>query len=211
MNIKGSTPPVPSKTKNPLQGSSQHKVITLGIQDEVKEGLDAGTGVNALAKTLNATILKDSKVKISGMGILRWADKYYSEGQRETTEHAVNLYSHYVEMLNQISKQMDVQSVCIHDLSKKSEESVDDIMNTSKALNASMLTWEKLGARKIVLLQTLGSIQEKVYGYIAASEVVDITMKAVKDKDAELYSEIKAILSTNAEYMELFRKIQPEK
>lgn len=211
MNIKGSTPPVPSKDKNPLIGSGEHKVITLGLQEVVREGRDKGTGYNSLAKKINESILAASNVKISGMSIKRWCDEYYTEDQRESTENAVNLYRHYVDMLNQLSKQMDIQSVCIDDLSKKAEGSVEDIMETSKALNAAMITYEKLSSRKIVLMQTIGSIQEKVYGYIAASEVVEITLAAVRDKDALLYGEIMGKLRENAEYMELFRKIQPEK
>lgn len=202
-------PPIPSKSSNPLQGSTEHKVITLGIQNAVREGRDKGTGYNALAKSINESILATSNVKISGMSIKRWCDEYYKEDQRDTTDHAVNLYSHYVDMLNGLSKQMEIQSVCIDELSKKAEDSVEDVMDTSKALNAAMMTYEKLSSRKIVLMQTIGSIQEKIYRYMAASEVVELTLGAVKAKDTVLYNEIMGELRKNQEYMELFRKISP--
>jgi hypothetical protein len=206
-----SNPPIPSKTLNPIQGDPEHKVISLGLQEVVKEGLDAGKGVNKLAKEINESLLVDSKTKISGMAILRWSKKYYTEDDKESTEHAINLYSHYIEMLNQLSKQMDIQSVCIDELSKASEDSVDDIISHSRALNAAMMAYEKIAARKQVILGTISSIQEKVYSYMAASEVVRITLQAVKDKDQEIYNDIMVRLKENAEYMELFRKISPEK
>lgn len=209
-NNKG-TPPVPSKENNPLQGVTEHKVITLGIQSAVRAGRDKGIGYNSLAKEINEGILATSNVKISGMSIKRWCDEYYTEDQRESTDHAVNLYSHYVDMLNQLSKQMEIQSVCIDELNKTAAKSVADIQETSKALNAAMITYEKLSSRKIVLMQTIGSIQEKIYGYMAATEIVELTLASVKDEDAEMYHRIMEKLRCNQDYMELFRKIQPDK
>lgn len=206
-----SKPPVPSGN-NLLQGdSTTHKVITLGIQSLVKEGRDAGVGYNKLSREINAGALKDSKIKISGMAIKRWCDEYYNEESKESTDHAVNLYAHYIEMLNQISKQMDIQSVCIDELSKESEASVDDIVNLSKALNAAMITYEKLSSRKVVIMGTIGDIQEKVYGYIASQEAMETVLGIVKARDAAMYDDIKEELGNNEKFKELLRKIMPAK
>ena len=205
------TPPINNKELRPLQGSSEFRVITLGLQEVVKEGLDKGMGVNRLAKEINEGILATSNVKVSGMAILRWSKVYYAEDQRETVGSAINLGNHYEDILNQLTKQIDIQAVIIDELSKESAKSVGDIVNLSKCLNASQTTIEKLMSRKLVILGTITAIQEKVLGYMAASEVVQITLQAVQDKDRVLYDEIMGSLRQNKEYMELFRTIMPTK
>ena len=206
-----SLPPINTSKSNVLQGCTEFKVITLGIQGIVQAGRDSGTGFNRLAKEINEGVLAESKVKISGMAIKRWCDEYYNEESKESTDHAVNLYAHYIEMLNQISKQMDIQSVCIDELSKESEASVDDIVNLSKALNAAMITYEKLSSRKVVIMGTIGDIQEKVYGYIASQEAMETVLGIVKARDAAMYDDIKDELGNNEKFKELLRKIMPAK
>lgn len=194
-----------------MTGVTTFRVIDLGLVDVVTKGLNDNKGVNRLAKEINETILAGSATKISGMAILRWSKVHYVEDTKESLGQAVNVANHYDDILALLSEQIDVQRSLIDDLRKESAESMEDIMKYSKALSLCNVALEKYISKKLVLLSTISGMQDKVYSYMKATEIIEITLGTVKDEDAEMYHRIMGRLRENKEYMEMFRKIMPNK
>lgn len=57
------------------------------------------------------------------------------------------------------------------------------------------------------LLGTIGTIQEKIYGYARATEVLEMTLGVVKEEEGiELYSKVMGKLRENPEYLQLLKE-----
>lgn len=213
MGNKHGVPPVPGvDTHNPIQGGNEFKVDVLGLQSIVKAGRAEGVGYIRLAKEINEKQLNGSNVKISHTAIKKWCDKNLTEEDtvQRSTNSAINLYTNNVDMLESLNKQLDILSTYIDEINSTVKTS-EDVARVTKDIKELMMTFEKLSARKQLLLNTIGEIQEKVYAWSSASEVATITLQAVKDKDLLLFAEIKEKLQENKMYMELMRKISPQK
>lgn len=216
MANNGNKPPVPCKMSDPINvgmlgGTHEFKVVTLGLQEVVRNGLDAGIGVHRLAREINESVLKHSQIKISGGAIVRWKERFYSdEGSIVQGDNAINVYNEYSLIAKQIREQMTIQQGVIDELSKESAQGIQQTLMCSKALNSAHITYEKLSARLGVLLNTIEGYQMNYYNFEKASRVVKLTLNAVRDKDAMLYADIIKTLQSNPEYVELLRKLQPE-
>ena len=66
----------------------------------------------------------------------------------------------------------------------------------------------KLIAQRQSLINSIGITQEKIYNYMAVTEIANTIMDMVKVKDVLLYSEIKDELSKNPALLEALRRIK---
>jgi hypothetical protein len=207
-NPKGSTPPVNTAESNKLQGCIVPTVEIFGLEAVVRKmkKRPRNYGDMAIADEINNTILKDSEEKISHMAIWRWWKKHKDD--EDPDEDIVNIYGAHLSSLKSITKQLEILEMYVDNLNS-SVSNVDEVIKVSKEVSELMKTYDKLSMRKQTLLGTIGEIQEKVYDYMKANEVVTLTLQAVMDEDVAMYARIMGKLRENREYMELIKKIMP--
>jgi hypothetical protein len=77
-----------------------------------------------------------------------------------------------------------------------------------KDVTALMNATEKALARRQSILSDLVGIKEKIYSFIAMQQIISTIMQKVKDKDIELYAEIRNEFNSDPMIREAFKKIK---
>lgn len=197
----------PSRIK-PLQ---LMKVEELGVQDTVRALREAGLSYLNIANEVNEKKLANTGQTVSPMSVMRWCNKYMPEDYSNEDTNAINIYRHAVGLLSAIDNSLDTLNTFIDKFSKEANSQAIKNQDASvliKQISTLMSTYEKLSNRKIALLNTIGQIQEKVYSFISASEIVNTVLEAVKLHDVTMYAELVQQIKTDPMLAECYRKIK---
>lgn len=195
---------VPQCTQtNPLQGSTQSKVLQLGLNVHADELRAAGYSLTDIAKQLNENYLADSDYKLSTMSLQRYFAKYSEVkaiDNRMKPEEALNIASE-LRMLYDVTIDL-LESI---QLSIAEAKKVKDY----KAIQGNAHLAEKLTARAQGLLQTTSDMMSKMYTYAALNRVITIMFNVIEENAGiEVAAKIKLRMQENPELWELTKKVK---
>lgn len=200
--------------KNELENTKQRpnplfsKIDKLMLGEIIREKYNEGKSQLTITEELNEEVLKNSGESVSAMAVNRWIRKNLSTEDEETeAENTVNIYRQNEQLLKTVNAQMDILDTYLESLQKNIKNNVD-VLSMSKSINSFMGTYDKLMNRKATLLSNIGALQEKVFNFQAASDIANITLDAVKNKDKQLYDDIVAELQADPKLTLSYQRIK---
>jgi hypothetical protein len=207
--------PLQSKERTPLCGINESLIDFYGLQDKVRELRQAGVGVISIAKEVSEKYLIPKGLKgISHGCVTRWCNENIPNNEqydgRRKPQVNINVYDEYKEMLETTQLLIDTLTAYVQKMDEKTNE-VDDITTIAKNVKELTFSIEKQVSRKLVLVDKVFEVQQKVYDMMKAWEYVDKTLQAVKSKDLTIYASIISELQKDPVFVECTKQIEKSK
>lgn len=196
-----------------MLGIQENLIDFYGLQSEVRKLREAGLGVISIAKEISEKHLIPKGVKgISHGCVSRWCEANIPNNSsydgRKKIEGTINVYNEYKDMLQTTQMLIDKLSAYVEELDSKVTE-VDDITSHAKTVKELAFSVEKQISRKLVLVDKVMEVQEKVYNFMAVTTIVELIMNKVKERDLTLFADISADIKADPMLAEAYRRIKP--
>ncbi len=201
------------KAQNDIEGKGNvSKIDFYGLGAYIKalrenKGSPKQMSYDKVAKELNEKYCKGDIPRISKSAVVNWCKKNINEDDSLYMDDnsTINVYRQECEMLKTLDKTLETIEVMVDIMNTNMDDgempSIKDLKDISSSLS-------QLISQKKSLINSIEVTQEKIYNYMAVSDFVNTVMDTIKEKDLELYAQIKESLGKNPMLAEAFRRIK---
>lgn len=212
-NYNPSNIPQMHQAQHDIQGKgTMSKIDFYGLGAYIKalrenKGKDKRMSYDKIAKELNEKYCKGDIPRISKTAVVNWCRKNIDEDDApyETDNMVINVYHQECEMLKTLDRTLETIEVMVDIMNTNMDSgetpSVKDLRDIASSLS-------QLIAQKKSLINSIEVTQEKIYNYMAVTEIINTVMRLVQEKDEFLYAQIKEQMSKNPMLLEAFRRIK---
>ena len=209
VTIKGKKQRKPDSYKG---GSVQNSIIALGLEAVVQElRIKKGWGAIKIAKTINSNPEKyhlEPDVVVSVPSLNRYLKaKGFSDSKQEDSKEAINVYRSECDTLAKLEY---IEEAIFNNIEACTEIDQDDPKYDPKLLIELSKSYREMTTKKAATLASIARMQEKIFSWSNASQLVQAVFEVLKEKDPMLEHEIRQDLKRNPMFSECLRKMKAD-
>lgn len=179
----------------------------LNLGATVRELRSQGLSYLNVAKRLNGLPELQGR-PLRAMTVQRWCkNNIVQELDVEKKDEILNLYNENRRLLESVESHIEMIDVFREDLTTKIEQT-DNVQELYDDLMKLYKDTDRFYARKQLILQQMGQLQDKVYNLQTLSDIIQEILAIVERKDETVYKEIIEEMRNNRILLSAYEKVK---